>query len=175
MKKILLLKLGISLLFVLTLLLFLTLNYRAFNKNKKISEKIEFIPKFEFIDLNYESYKNEDLPNDCIVFIFFNSECDLCQAEIAELMKDANSFDQVSFLLVSNEPIKILKKFSANYYIRNSFVNLFHCDYTYFKDVFGVNIIPTIFIYNKNHKLIRILKGKMRINELHRIVDDINE
>jgi len=103
--------------------------------------------------LVFEEYKEK-----AVLVNFFATWCEPCIAEIPNLMhlkqRYKNDFEIVAVLLEDNKPNNEVKDFmneyNINYVVTNSRQNL-----TFSDIVGGVEAIPTMFLYNKEGKLIQ--------------------
>ncbi|MFM9840540.1 MAG: peroxiredoxin family protein [Cyclobacteriaceae bacterium] len=102
-----------------------------------------------------------------VIIILFNTSCEHCQYEATEIKKSISSFQKASILMVSSEPIKIIKAFSVQYGLDNepsvTFAKINRDDVF---ETFGSVSIPHIFIYGKDHRLIKEFKGETKIEAI---------
>jgi thiol-disulfide isomerase/thioredoxin len=102
-----------------------------------------------------------------IILIYFNSECEHCQYEATEIKKSISLFSKTSILMISSEPIEAIKVFSGQYELSNEPAVTFakiNRDDVY--KTFGSVSIPHIFIYGKDHKLVKEFKGETKIEAI---------
>jgi len=145
--------------------------YMSYNKiaqKKAAQEQISQIPDFEFgtlagdtISLNYlDSEENT-------VIIYFNTHCDFCQFELEELEKRISDFEKTHFLLVSAEPMDILKSYAAQHSFNSlSNVDICRCSYQKLNQWFGKLPAPSIFIYDPEGQLIKHFKEAVKIDDI---------
>lgn len=101
------------------------------------------------------------------ILVYFNSECEHCQYELSEIRKNINLFEDNSIVLLSSENIASIKKTSFDFELANVpnvyFVKINPGDV--YKTM-GTVSFPHIFIYGKDHKLIKEFKGKAKIEAI---------
>ena len=106
----------------------------------------------------------EFLPNQPILLLFMHPECDFCHEEIKQIKDRQNDLGSVSILLITTAQKKQVIDFYS-YHQLNQFNNiqlLIDEDYK-ISNYFDVKVIPTMFIYDKNKKLIFTHKGEIKI------------
>jgi len=139
------------------------------SQNKKIrEERIAHIPIFELKTLQEGIFTNKNLKqNVSVVFLYFNSECDFCQAETEEIISNIKKLEDIQVFFVSNEPIKQIIEFQQKYKLDDYNNVMFLCDYeNKFSELFGVKTIPTSFIYSKEGVLLYKNDGPVKIEYL---------
>lgn len=155
---------------ILLIILFLFTTYMIsvivskVKQKKIITEKIQIIPQFTFLNVISQNFYTNDSIEDlksCLI-IYYNSECEHCQYEAELISKQIEQFKDYQILMISYEPIeKILayrKKFKLNY----SFIEFLQDSKYQFDNIFGNSPFPSSFIYNKNRKLVKQFKGEVK-------------
>lgn len=153
------------------------LTYKLFLKIKtksNIQERLKKMPEFTFEDMNNKSYSFLNIdPEKSTIFIYFNTECDHCQYEVKELKKNIDKFSNTSILLISSERINIIKEFYKTYSLENlQNIKILKDLADSFYKIFSTRVIPTIFVYNKDKKLINKFSGETKMDV---IINSINE
>jgi thiol-disulfide isomerase/thioredoxin len=141
-------------------------SYIQISKKKNLYEKIIELPKVELFPLSGNVvYLNEFNFDERILFMYFNSGCDLCQFELEELEKHMPEFENTMILLVSSEPFNSLRKLE-NQFLNYSNVEIFQCPFDSVQKYFGKVYLPTTFIYGIDGKLLKRFNGPTRIDEM---------
>jgi len=161
MKKIIL---GLVILLTISLLAFLISGIvRKLGNQKIITEKISTLPSFSFLTLLNEVYDAKDIKTGPILIVHFHPECEHCQYEISEILKNkiASSFDRVFLISSANsDSIKFFLKL-LNYTSSPNVTPLLDTGY-HFEDIFGSGIIPSSYIYNRKLNLVKVLHGEVK-------------
>ena len=147
---------------VLTLLIFLAFGIAAkLEGKKKTREKIQTLPRP--ILFKTDSTVFQFPIGSPLLLIYFNSECEYCQYELAEIRRNIQSFTNVEVVLISCEKISIIKDASKNFDVTNlprmHFTKIASNDLF---QAFGSLSLPHIFIYDKDNKLVKEFKGETK-------------
>jgi thioredoxin-related protein len=144
-------------------------------KEKKIIEgNIQILPSFCAVSIiNNREFCTGLLPNNPIVIMFIHPECDFCQEEIKQLRVNQNNLKDIFILLITSSPKEQARDFYINQEL-SQFTNLQFLSDEDMKisDCFDVNIIPSIFLYNENQKLIHKFKGEIKVETLIRYLSE---
>ncbi len=92
--------------------------FTIFNKNKEENNSTDIaenIPNFTLINIaNITEFNNSCLENENVLLILFHTECEFCKEEINEILVNAERIHNIEILLISEEKIETLKKFSID-------------------------------------------------------------
>ncbi len=138
-----------------------------------IKERLENIPNFNFLTINDSYFSNSNLlPEMPIVFIYFNSQCDLCKHEAESINDNMSILKNIQFIFVSMEDKEDIQQFSELYglssYPNVTFLNDRHDN---FYNLFGVNSVPYILIYDENQKLIKKHRGQLNSSGILKVLN----
>lgn len=158
--------------FILLFITFLTfITYKVISKinhKKEVETRIKIIPKFEYEKLNGSVFNNNNLKqNTPIIFVYFNSDCEFCNAETKMIKENINKFSDCQLVFISFENPNLIKEFSKKYKL-DCYNNIhFVCDSKVsFATTFDVKSIPCLVLYNKDNQLIEKIKGQIRVETL---------
>ena len=102
------------------------------------------------------------------LLVYFDSGCDYCEKEIADIHKNIMVFQEIDIVLVSSEQINAIASFQNKHsdLIRTARVRFgkINADQAY--ESFGSLIVPQIFIYEKDGSLIKRFTGETCIKVL---------
>ncbi|MDQ2863182.1 MAG: redoxin domain-containing protein [Bacteroidota bacterium] len=138
-----------------------------FNPFQKASAQT--IPPFQLqlTNGNAYSYKNV-LKTKPLLIIYFAPDCEHCQVLIREVIKKISSFKKAQLLLVSFEPLNMVKTFEKDYHLLN-YSNI-KCGTEiptfYFKNLFNLQKTPFTALYNRDGRLIVSYKDETPVNDL---------
>lgn len=153
--------------------------YRMFDlsrQKKNQAEKIVHIPSFELKSTLGETFTNKNLKVAVpVVFFYFNSDCEFCQAEIQDIVQNIKKFEGIQLLFVSFEPVQKIIMFQATYKLDIYDNIVFLSDYKKtFSEIFGVKTLPSSLVYDKNGKLVSRNNGAVKVDYLLKALKTTN-
>ncbi len=102
-----------------------------------------------------------------VVLIYFNSTCEYCQYEAAQIAKQIDSFQSVVVVWFSIEDVAKIKQFATTYQLANQpsvvFAKVLPQDLSKY---FGGVSPPSIWIFDKNQQLVKHFKGETKIEAI---------
>lgn len=138
--------------------------------NLKQSAAIQTInlPDFSFRSLDSSTYSAAMLPEKRpVVFLYFNTECDHCRYEAEEIVKNPACFKGSSLLMVSTERLAVLRAFNQEFGLsRFPEIRVLQDDRDIFRTLFANQVIPAVFIYNKDRRLVQQFKGEVKLEAI---------
>ncbi len=145
---------------------------------KKVDDKqtvqasIQSLPAFSYQELSGGEFTNEDLDSEKpVILIYFNTECDYCQHEAAQISSSASLFKDSELLLISNESPDKIKEFVNTYKLpNNDYIHILQDSGASFATTFDVSSIPFSAIYDKDQQLIKTHKGAIKPSQLITII-----
>jgi len=144
-------------------------------QKEKITEQIQTLPPFAFKNImDGKDFTEAQLDNEKPVLItYFHPECEYCQEQESLINQQLDSFSNYLLLMVSYADSAAIKMFSEKYELSGHQNIIFLQDNKdMFKDIFGKSAVPTSFIYNKNRKLVKQIKGEAKIGELLKYLNE---
>jgi thiol-disulfide isomerase/thioredoxin len=146
------------------------LGFKIANKlshKKEVTARTKTIPNFSFSDTKGNVYTKKNLPNKPIVFVYFNSDCDYCQSEATKIEERLGHFKEVQLVFVSFEEQKNIIDFAKEYklYKKENVVFLEDKEMV-FSQIFDVNSIPYIVVYDKDKNFQQKFKGATKIDNI---------
>ena len=132
-------------------------------KHKQITEKIQRLPSFSFMTLTNESFNSSEIKKGPVLVIRFHPECEHCQYEISEILKSNIPSSDIRVVMVSSAHPDSIGKFFSQFDLSDypSIIPLVDTSYI-FGDIFGSDIIPSNYIYNKELNLVKALYGEVK-------------
>jgi len=129
----------------------------------KIEEQIARLPSFSFITLENASYYSDSIKKGPVLIVRFHPECEHCKFEISEIMNSKIPASGIKILLVSGagreDVIRFLDQFNITE--KQGVMPLLDTAFI-FGDIFGKDVVPSNYIYNKELKLVKILYGEYK-------------
>jgi thiol-disulfide isomerase/thioredoxin len=132
-------------------------------KHKQITEKIARLPSFSFMTLTHETFNSSEIRKGPVLVIRFHPECEHCQYEISEILKSNIPASGASVIMVSSADPDSIRKFISqfDYSEYPAIITLTDTSYL-FGDIFGSDIVPSNYIYNKELDLVKVLYGEVK-------------
>jgi hypothetical protein len=155
--------------FFLSMILLISGISRKILKEKLINRKIALLPSFSFTTLNKDYFYSSEIKKGPVLIVRFHPECDHCQYEISQILNsDIPSLVSRALLISSGHPdsiSKFLKQF--NYSDYPSIVALADTSCA-FESIFGNDIVPSNYIYNRELKLVKVLLGEVKTETIRK-------
>jgi hypothetical protein len=131
---------------------------------KLVQFKTQTLPQARLFALDSSRFS---FPPSALAIIFFNSGCEHCQYEMKEINKKQSLFLNDELVLLSSENISAIKKASEDF----GFANMPNIHFAKINDedvfsAFGSVSVPHIFIYDKDHRLIKEFKGETKVEAI---------
>lgn len=157
-------------LFAIAILIYLFAN---FQKKKNKVDALKNIPAFSIKDINGNSVTNNTLPEANKILVYFNPDCEYCQAEMDELSKINENHQDINWIMFTDKPLIEIKKFAEKYRLDKA-ENIKWCNdpksEVYMK--FAMTGIPYFLVYNAENKLVHRSTGAIKIEK---VLSDFNE
>jgi thiol-disulfide isomerase/thioredoxin len=143
------------------------------NKGKIIKEHISKLPQFSFTTLQNTSFNSSSITQGPVLIVRYHPECEHCQYEISELLKSKIAKSGCKILLISNADKNDINKFLNQFSIseKPGIIPLLDTA-SVFSNIFGKDIIPSNYIYNKELDLIKILYGEYKIETILKYIEE---
>ena len=138
------------------------------NKHKKqIASHKQNLPNFEFYDLDTNKVKQTDITNNSpVCLIYFDTDCEYCQAEAVNLHQNIKKLTGKVVMISANHPAQINLFKSKYQLINDTQINVLWDKDNRFRSWFDLKSIPSIFIYDRNHQLVKEYHGQVKIEAI---------
>ncbi len=113
-------------------------------------------------------YTKEDLPKKKpILMMLFNPQCEHCQHETEELIKNIDEFKDIQIVMSTSMTFDSLLSYRKKYKL-DQYKNIVVAQDTHFflYSFFNVRNLPFLAFYNKNKELISAFEGGMKIEDV---------
>ena len=134
--------------------------------NKHIKQTKANLPGFRFYNMDSSVYVNNTFNNrlsKCI--IYFDPECEHCLYETTLITKNISAFKATSIFMISTNSTKKMLEFAAKLHLKNYKQIKLLWDKNYeFYTWFGHAPIPSLYIYNKDNRLVKEYHGETKID-----------
>jgi len=172
MKKI-VLKLVIASIAIIFLLLAGGIIVKALKSTER-ADRIKKLPSFSIPTIEGNMFNSDDLPEGPLLIIYFHPECEHCRYEISSLLEGDIFSKVVMVLLVSNASPESIKMFMRQFEFSDKDFRILTDSKLVFNEIFGIDIIPSTLIYNKNLELVKFQKGEVKMEAILKYLDSGN-
>lgn len=131
--------------------------------------KVPVYPPVKLLMADSASYFTKDMlpKKKPVMLVVFNPECDHCQHETEEILKNIDQFKDVQIVMATTAELRMMRAFIERYdlgkydnivvgYDPNLFLITF----------FQMHNLPFLAFYNKNKDLISVFEGSMPIDKV---------
>jgi thiol-disulfide isomerase/thioredoxin len=154
----------------LTCALFISLPGRSQQQGDSLpymSDKV--LPAFNLLLVDSTTlFNTKDIPSgEPIVLMYFSPDCEHCQHQTEEILKNMDSLRNVRFVLLTALPFDKMKNFYY-YYKLGNYKNITigkDQDY-YFSRHYGSQYVPYLAIYDRHKKLVKVFDGGTKVSTL---------
>jgi len=147
--------------------------FSNFQKKKQKIDALKSIPSFSVKDIDGKSVTNHNLPEGNKILVYFDPECEYCQAEMQELSQINNKYKDYHWIMFTDKPLNEIKSFAQKYHLENA-ENIQWCNdpksEVYIK--FAMTSIPYFLGYNSENKLVHRSTGATKIEKVLADFDD---
>ena len=127
--------------------------------------QVPTVPPFTVLQSDSSTlFKKTDLPkNKPLLIILFDPNCDHCQHETEDIIKNIDGFKNIQILMVTNADFADLKRFYNNYGLANYKNIVAGVEIKYFlATFFAIRNLPYLAMYDKKGNLITTFEGTMK-------------
>jgi hypothetical protein len=130
-------------------------------KAEEAAERIRSLPDLVLFDINGNVFRTDQITSGPLLITYFHPECDHCRYEIASIFRSDLLDSDVKIILVSHADLSQIKLFMEQFDGRDyPALNVLHDPDLSFGEIFGTEVIPSNFIYNKDLQLIKAFRGE---------------
>ncbi len=136
------------------------------------------LPYFEFYRSVTAMFSSKSLlPGKPVVIIWFNPLCEHCTYETGDILKNFVLFRDIDILFISDAGHDLLAEFSFTYRLDTiPQIRVLQSGYDYFATKFGnPPSVPTTYIYNKEHRLVKVFLGEASVQAIIRAISEHNK
>jgi hypothetical protein len=133
------------------------------------------IPDIALLTVDSIEYNLSCLREDTVrpaVIFFFKPDCKACEIEISNIIKHPEILGEAKVLFVSSASINKIRIFMKKYPLQNlPNITIASDFYSEFTPVFNPSVVPSMYIYNRNHKLEMSIKGTLNRKTIEKFID----
>jgi thioredoxin-related protein len=127
------------------------------------------VPPFKLLKIDSSSYftKNDLKKNKPVLIILFSPDCEYCQHETEEIIKNIDKLRNVQIIMSTNMSFDLMKSFYEKYELQK-FENItVGRDFQYILPSFyQIRFMPYLAMYDKKGNLITTFQGSMKIEDV---------
>ena len=158
------------------LLVFICLGKIGFSQTDTTSLYLRFptLPPFSLTKIpDSSSFTKANLKKKkATVIIFFNTDCDHCQAEIKNLTAKIEQLKNVQIIMVSAMGFTVLQRFYEDYKIADyPNITMARDPNFNFTSFYKAYFVPQVFIYDKNRKFLNVIRGIVPVEQISKIIN----
>lgn len=106
------------------------------------------------------------------VFFYFDPNCDHCQQETEDIIANKEILKNANFYFITLDTLSKARKFLNHYQLYKYPEIILAKDYMYKgMRTFKLKSIPTNFVYNKEHVIVKIFEGSMSVSDLRKVLN----
>jgi thioredoxin-related protein len=147
----------------------------AFAQNDSIQPPFKKFPIFPPVKLllpdSVSYFTKNDLPRKkAVMLMLFNPQCEHCQHETEELIKNIDKFKDIQVIMSTSMAFDSMLTFREKYQLEQ-YKNILVAQDTHFFlfSFFAVHNLPFLAFYNKNKQLISVFEGSMKIEDVLKV------
>lgn len=126
------------------------------------------MPDFKFQLMDGRMMQRADMDGAKYTLIwFFNSECDLCVNEIQALVDSISLLNNCRIVMVSHEDSTKVAGFYERFRLMEyPSISVACVPENYIKDMFKIYVVPTLYVYHPDKRMIKYKPGPVTIHEI---------
>ncbi len=159
----------ITTVFVSFLFLLSPINGQIADTAKLPYQKFPFYPPVKLLKADSSGYyTRESLPKkSAVMLMLFNPDCEHCQHETEELVKNIGEFKDVQIVMITNVALPQIRSFIDKYGL-SAYKNIEVTQDTHYFLIsyYGLRNFPFLAFYNKKKELISVFHGSMPMDKV---------
>jgi thioredoxin-related protein len=128
------------------------------------------VPPFKLIlpSDNTSLYTKADLPkNKAVMMMIFSPDCEHCQHEIEEIIKNIADFKNIQIVMATMLPIEKVREFVTKYDLKRFSNIVVGKDQAYMlPSYYNIHNLPFLAFYNKKQNLISVFEGNLGVPKI---------
>ena len=140
--------------------------FKSYPTKKEIGNMIQTLQHCCFESLTGgQTYIDEFNPDQPTVIMYFHPECEHCQYESGEIGRQKEQFEKVNTILITpDDSTTRVEAFASRYRLWDvDNLTILMDRNRRFKSHFGTTVIPSLFIYGSDKKLLKMYKGEIQM------------
>ena len=137
-------------------------------------QRFPTFPPVKLLKADSVYFTKTDLPKKSpVLLMLFNPQCNHCQHETEELIKNIDQFKKISIVMATTMHMDSMRSFSQRYGLEKYENITVGRDIQYFlPSFFMINNLPFLAFYNRNKQLISAFEGALPIPQIVTVFKD---
>ena len=111
--------------------------------------------------------KTQLMKNKPVVLMYLHPECDICHTEAWQLQQKQENVKDIQWILVSYAERDSLNQFAATYQLNTIPYLIILMDSQFeLHNLLQVKGVPSCYIYDRHHKLVKVLQGAVKLENV---------
>jgi thiol-disulfide isomerase/thioredoxin len=141
------------------------------SKKASIEEKISSLPEFSFVDVDGKVFSSTYIKEGPVLIVKFHPECEHCQYEISEILSSKIPLNPVKVLFITNSSKENAIQFFSQFDKSRLVDSRILIDTAFlFMEIFGKDLVPSNYIYDKDLKLRKALYGEYKVEVIEKLL-----
>ncbi len=139
---------------------------KAYQVKNEIENRIQTLQHYSFKSTNgNEVFVDSFNPQLYTVIVYFHPECEHCQYEASQIGLNAPLFEKANMILITpDDSLKRVDDFAIRYHLWEvDNLTILVDENNRFSSYFGTSVIPSVFIYGIDKRLLKMFKGEVKI------------
>lgn len=132
-------------------------------------KKFPFFPPVKLLKADSSGYySKENLPKKTpVLLMLFNPECEHCQHETEEIVKNIDKFKDIQIIMTTNVPLVQVRTFIEKYGLgRFKNIEVAQDTHYFLISYYQLRNFPFLAFYNKKKELISVFQGSMPMEKV---------
>jgi thioredoxin-related protein len=133
------------------------------------------VPPFKLLKVDSSTYftKNDLKKNKVVLIILFNPDCDHCEHETEEIIKNIDQLKNVQIVMSTSMSFDAMKSFYEKYDLKDFENIVVGRDFQYILPSFyQIRFMPYLAMYDKKGNLLTTFQGSMKIDDLIKVFNN---
>lgn len=147
---------------------------QTYRTKKEAAERIQTLQHGCFESLHGEQIWLDGFnPNQPTVILYFHPECEHCQYEATEIGRQPERFAKANMILVTpDDSTKRIEAFANRYKLwQVDNLIILYDRKGQFKKQFGTSIVPSVFIYGNDKRLLKQFSGEVKMEAVLNFIE----
>lgn len=132
-------------------------------------QRFPTIPPFKLLKVDSSSYftKSDLQKNKPVLIMLFNPDCEHCQHETEEIIKNIDQLKDVQIVMATMMPFSLMKSFYEKYGLEKyENINVGQDIKYTLPSFYQISFMPYLAMYDKKGNLLTTFEGSMKIQDL---------
>jgi thiol-disulfide isomerase/thioredoxin len=138
-------------------------------RERKTNDNIASLPSFSFITLKKDDFHSSEIKKGPVLIVRFHPDCEHCRYEVPEIIKSDIPALVSKVILIANDHPDSIDKFLGQFnYSDYPSITAISDTSDSFRKIFGKDIVPSNYIYDKELKLVKVIAGEVKTETIRK-------